>query len=630
MAIEKNIVIGADLSGLEKKLDELIEALKASQTQADKTAESINDIADTTKDIGKSAEGSKKGIKGLSAGFKGLGVAIKAAGIGILLEAMGILKDLFDNNQKVVDVFSTSFNVLAGVFSEVSKVLEDVYNNVSKSSENFDALGKVMSGIVTVALTPMKLSFYAIQLALQSAQLAWEKSFLGGKDPEKIEELNAGIAETKASIQEVADAAIEAGGDIVSNIGEAVTEVGAIGTQVLDGFKDIDMKGILTNAKAMTELNKAAELAEARAQGLIEKYDLQAEKLRQVRDDERFTIEERIKANNELKEVLEEQEKVMLENAKITLAKANQELALAPDNIEFIKAKMAAENELAGVQAQVAGFRSEQLMNEMALERELLELQRSRKENELEIYEIEAQAALEAEANLEAQLILEEHYNKRIYEQRWRALKDQQALTKAGTQAFRDATNELELLEAERTAQIAEESRKRTDLERQVQDSKVQMATDAIGALNDLAQAFLSGNEEQAKKAFQINKALGISQAVVNTAQAVTAALTAGGNPIKLATGAQFVEAGIAASAGAAQIATIARQQFQASGSVDTNIQAPTAPSTSPQFNIVGASGQNAILESLQRNPVKAYVVGSDVTSQQELDRNRINQVSFP
>ena len=157
------------------------------------------------------------------------------------------------------------------------------------------------------------------------------------------------------------------------------------------------------------------------------------------------------------------------------------------------------------------------------------------------------------------------------------------------------------------------------------------MTGDAIGALNDLAQAFLSGNEEQAKKAFQINKALGISQAVVNTAQAVTAALTAGGNPVKLATGAQFVEAGIAAATGAAQIATIARQQFQASGSVDTNIpQGGTAPSTAPQFNIVGASGQNAILESLQRNPVKAYVVGSDVTSQQELDRNRINQVSFP
>jgi len=33
MAIEKNIVIGADLSGLERKLDELITLLKDSQNK---------------------------------------------------------------------------------------------------------------------------------------------------------------------------------------------------------------------------------------------------------------------------------------------------------------------------------------------------------------------------------------------------------------------------------------------------------------------------------------------------------------------------------------------------------------------------------------------------------------------
>ena len=631
MAIEKNIVIGADLSGLEAKLSELIDALKASQKQADKTSDSINDIADTTKDIGKSAKGSEKGVKGLSKGFKGMGVAIKAAGIGLLLSAMGILKDLFDNNQKVVDAFSTSFNVLAGVFSEVSKVLEDVYNNVSKSSENFDALGKVMSGIVTVALTPMKLSFYAIQLALQSAQLAWEKSFLGGNDPETIEELNAGIAETKASIQEVADAAVEAGGDIVNNIGEAVTEVGAIGTQVLDGFKDIDMKGILTNAKAMTELNKAAELAEVRAQGLIEKYDLQAEKLRQVRDDERLSIDERVKANEELLKVLEEQEKVMLENAEITLAKANQELALAPDNIEFIKAKMAAENELAGVQAQVAGFRSEQLMNEMALQRELFDLEVSKSENALEIADIEAQAAIEAETNLLKQLNNEELLNQQLYDSRLAALELQKGLYNEGTQAYQDMVGEINILNAERTAQEGEEGRKRKELEQQVQQARLQMTGDAIGALNDLAQAFLGGNEENAEKAFNINKKLGIAQAVINTGQAITAAL-ATANPIP---GGRFIEAGIAAAAGAAQIMSISKQQFQ---SPDTTTPPPpssssvtqaTSASRTPDFNVVGQSGTNAILESLQNKPMKAYVVGGEVTNQQQLDRKKVETSSF-
>ncbi len=629
MAIEKNIVIGADLSGLEAKLSELIDALKASQTEADKTSESINDIAETTKDIGKSAKGSEKGVKGLSKGFKGMGVAIKAAGIGLLLSAMGILKDLFDNNQKVVDAFSTSFNVLAGVFSEVSKVLEDVYNNVSKSSENFDALGKVMSGIVTVALTPMKLSFYAIQLALQSAQLAWEKSFLGGNDPEKIEELNAGIAETKASIQEVADAAVEAGGDIVTNIGEAVTEVGAIGTQVLDGFKDIDMKGILTNAKAMTELNKAAELAEVRAQGLIEKYDLQAEKLRQVRDDERLSIDERVKANEELLKVLEEQEKAMLENAEITLAKANQELALAPDNIEFIKAKMAAENELAGVQAQVAGFRSEQLMNEMALQREILDIERARGENEIELFEMTSEARRAA--------MLQER--KRIQQEimdigtvaflKKDALREELENTEENTDRYYEILNERKLIDQEYSNNLADLKRQEEAIERSVQDSKVQMSMDAIGALNGLVQAFAADNEEAQKKAFMVNKVAGIASAVISTAQAVAKALAETTDPTPTQS-LRFGNAAIAAATGAAQVAAIARQQFNASGTVDTNIQSNTSASTSPSFNLVGSTGTNALLQSLQNTPMKAYVVGSDVTSQQQLDRNRINQVSFP
>jgi len=590
MAIEKNIVIGADLSGLEAKLSELIDALKASQTQADKTSDSINDIADTTKDIGKSAKGSEKGVKGLSKGFKGMGVAIKAAGIGLLLSAMGILKDLFDNNQKVVDAFSTSFNVLAGVFSEVSKVLEDVYNNVSKSSENFDALGKVMSGIVTVALTPMKLSFYAIQLALQSAQLAWEKSFLGGNDPEKIEELNAGIAETKASIQEVADAAVEAGGDIVNNIGEAVTEVGAIGTQVLDGFKDIDMKGILTNAKAMTELNKAAELAEVRAQGLIEKYDLQAEKLRQVRDDERLSIDERVKANEDLLKVLEEQEKVMLENAEITLAKANQELALAPDNIEFIKAKMAAENELAGVQAQVAGFRSEQLMNEMALQREILDIERARGENEIELFEMTSEARRAA--------MLQER--KRIQQEimdigtvaflKKDALREELENTEEDTDRYYEILNERKLIDQEYSNNLADLKRQEEAIERSVQDSKVQMSMDAIGALNGLVQAFAADNEKAQKKAFMVNKAAGIASAVISTAQAVAKALAETTDPTPTQS-LRFGNAAIAAATGAAQVAAIARQQFNASGTVDTNIQSNTSASTSPSFNLVGSTG---------------------------------------
>jgi hypothetical protein len=610
MAVEKNIVIGADLSGLEKKLDELIDALKASQTQADKTADSINTIANTTKDIGDSAKDSQKGIKGLGTGFKGLGVAIKAAGIGLLLSAMEILRELFDNNQKTVDFFNTTFNTLQVAFSDFVKWIE---SNTGTFTDFFKSIFEDPLGAVEDLGNAIKDNiierFNSLLDTLGFVGEAMKRFFEG--------DFKGALESVQNAGKEMLDVftGIDGSADKIANAALAVGEYA---------------KETIKQGAAMTEVNKAAEIAEVLAQGLIEKYDLQAEKLRQVRDDERLTIQERIKANEDLAKVLDEQEAAMLKAAQISLDKAKQDLALAPDNIEFINAKKQAETELAGVQAQVAGFRSEQLMNEMSLQRELVDLDKSKAENAQEVAEIEGQAAIDAETNLYKRIDLEEALSKKLYDDKLAQLEADKLLYKEGTQAYQDMVSEINVLNAERTAQEGEEAKKRRELEQGVQQARLQMTGDAIGALNDLAQAFLSGNEEQAKKAFQINKALGISQAVVNTAQAVTAALTAGGNPIKLATGAQFVEAGIAAATGAAQIATIARQQFQASGSVDTNIQTPTAPSTSPQFNIVGASGQNAILESLQRNPVKAYVVGSDVTSQQELDRNRINQVSFP
>lgn len=52
----------------------------------------------------------------------------------------------------------------------------------------------------------------------------------------------------------------------------------------------------------------------------------------------------------------------------------------------------------------------------------------------------------------------------------------------------------------------------------------------------------------------------------------------------------------------------------------------------SAQFNIVGASGTNQLAAQIaaqQQQPINAYVVGSDVSTQQSLDRNRITNATF-
>lgn len=53
-----------------------------------------------------------------------------------------------------------------------------------------------------------------------------------------------------------------------------------------------------------------------------------------------------------------------------------------------------------------------------------------------------------------------------------------------------------------------------------------------------------------------------------------------------------------------------------------------TAGVTAPNFNVVGNNGLNQLAQ-LQQQPVKAYVVGSEVSTQQALDRNRITNAQL-
>jgi hypothetical protein len=126
------------------------------------------------------------------------------------------------------------------------------------------------------------------------------------------------------------------------------------------------------------------------------------------------------------------------------------------------------------------------------------------------------------------------------------------------------------------------------------------------------------------KKRFQLNKAQGISNAIINTSVAVSKVLP----NIPLAA---FVGA-----LGAAQVATIASQAFVQNPSPNPNLvsQGSSGPaeSQSPAFNIVGASGQSQLAQAIaaqQRDPVRAYVVAGEVTTAQSLERNKIQEASI-
>jgi len=206
-------------------------------------------------------------------------------------------------------------------------------------------------------------------------------------------------------------------------------------------------------------------------------------------------------------------------------------------------------------------------------------------------YKIEQEAA---EGNDELLLALKNKYNK-----------DKEALDKEAADKEIATANEV------------------AEKKRNLEEKKIQMAMDGLSIINDLFQMNAGKSEKDARRAFKAQKAFNLASALTNTYLAVTSALA---TKVELFPGQRFIEAGLAGAAGAVQVAKIAKTQFEGgsssgAGSVGGGATAPTM--SAPQFNVVGQSGVNQ-LASLNQQPIQAYVVSGQVTSQQALDRNRL------
>jgi hypothetical protein len=334
--------------------------------------------------IDKSVKNTEKSTKSLADGFKGAGLALKAMGVGLIISLLVTLKEVFSSNQKVTDFFNTSLGTLVSLFSQATTVIVGVIEKVSESSNGFQGLTKTVKGLITIGLTPLKLTFNAIKLAIQETRLAWEQSFFGDNDPTTVKNLNKSISETKRNIIEVGSNAKKAGKDVVENVGKAINEVSSVVVEASKGISKISIESTIAQAKRNVQLQNSAKLAEAQQQKLVEQYDRQAEKLRQIRDDERNSITDRIKANNDLEKVLSKQEKSMLATADAQIASA-QAILKENDSIENRVALIKAQANREGVLAQIEGFRSEQKANDLSLDKESISLTKTKQETETEL-----------------------------------------------------------------------------------------------------------------------------------------------------------------------------------------------------------------------------------------------------
>ena len=348
MAIEKTIILKADMK-------EALDRLGAVE-------KSLEDINDTTKKT-------EQSTGSLATGFKGVGLAMKAAGFALIMKLVDKVTEALMKNQEIADTVETVFNSIGLIFKMVSDTLISVGKNVMESTDNFNAMKTVVTNLMDLALTPFKLAFDGIKLGVQALQLVWEKSVFGGKgeDKERIAELTLSIEATKQSLKDTALEAVESGKAIATNLVEAVGEVVSIAGKTTEAFKEtfegVTVSSIIEQGRAITATKANYELLALAQQRLVEQYDIEAESQRAIRDDVSRSIEERIAANDTLGEVLKEQNIAEQAAVDAQIASLQKRIELEGTSRDLTNEIFALETEKIAIVAKVKGFEAEQLTN---------------------------------------------------------------------------------------------------------------------------------------------------------------------------------------------------------------------------------------------------------------------------
>ena len=601
MAEKLSVEIEADVKDALKEIKALREQVEALGDTAEKTAKSNEEISKSSKGLGKAFNGLKGLLKG-------------AFGLGIVLALFEKLKEAFMQNQTTADAFAKVGVVLQGIFNALIQVAEPLVEILANMftkpketlegfKEKFEQLGSfIRDQFLDRIINSLQTKLTEVSLAFAKIAKLFNK-FTGDKEGEAEAEARIlELQEKKNQLQLEQLARNERIKDVVENIKEGVKET-------VKGFVE-QVKKTAENAELLALAEDRVAKMEIAQQGLVEAYDLQAEKLRQIRDDEFKSLESRKKANDDLLGVLEEQaaaEKKTIDERIALLQLQQRTLGFQRERENEI---LALKNELVAVEAKVTGFKSEQLINDIALKREADEINEIKSRGLLEISQLEKDGLEEREQNelRKLQMALDRIDAEKQAEVDLLVAK--QANYDKDSVAYQDYQAQINMIEAE-----SAEKKKAIDMA--VNQQKLDSTLGLLGALKG---AF----SENAK----VVKALGIGEALINTYTGATKALAA---PFPM----NLVQLATTLTAGFAQVKSIMAVDTDA-GSSGGGASAAAAPSVPSMPNVsiaggnVGTGNQllGAIGDQLQK-PQRSYVVSTDVSSQQAMDRRIVQNATF-
>jgi hypothetical protein len=176
--------------------------------------------------------------------------------------------------------------------------------------------------------------------------------------------------------------------------------------------------------------------------------------------------------------------------------------------------------------------------------------------------------------------------------------------------------------------ELAKDEANKKDAERikALNDLRFKAAKDTLQVISNVTELFAGKSKAQQKRAFQIQKAVNIAGATMDTYKAAASALKDSPAPFN------FIAMAAVITAGLLNVKKIASQKFEGGGASGGGGGASggggAAATMTPQFNVVGNNGINQLAQ-LQQQPVQAYVVSGEVTTAQSLDRNRVQNATL-
>ena len=547
-----------------------------------KTDESVKDIDKLTKavdnldtEIQQTSGDASKGIEEIGdaskksrKGIKGLSQGFKILGASIKATGIGLLISALASLGSALGENQKVMDLFSTATKTASIVIQDLFSFVTKNG------GQVVQFFKDIFENPLQ-SIKDFGNAIQENLIERFNSYLDtlGFIAEGVKNLFKG--DFDEAIESFKSAGKEAV-DVLTGVDGSFDKISDTITNTTNAIVDYT-KETLASAQASVEASKSIERLRLEQDRLNEQYDREAELQRQIRDDVSKSIEERIEANKRLGEILTEQANAQDQNALNRIALLQKEQTELGFTEERANAIFELETERLAIQSKIAGIRSEQLVNENSLLQEQQDLIAQQKEAEKE----------SAEAKEEAQKKTDANDKKRKQDE----LKREQILSK----------------------------------------QKVDLTNSTLGAIQNI----LGENNK-------ISKAFGVAQATMNAYLGVSEVWKSKSETGLVGAGflQKLVTSGLTLAQGFASVKAISKTNpsisagspsLSGGGGSAISSQAQ-AIAQSPQFNVVGASGQSQLAQSLadqQQAPVKAFVVATDVTTQQQLDRQKVETSSF-